>query len=145
MLTLILGGARSGKSDLALRLAGATGGEVVFIATMEPGDDELRARIESHRAARPAVWRTVEAPIEVAAAVRDAAAGETIVIDCITLWLTNLLGARVGEADTVPVEHARQASADIADIVDELVDVACAFAGDVIVVSNEVGLGVVPP
>jgi hypothetical protein len=75
MLTLILGGARSGKSDLALRLAAASGRDVLFVATMEPGDDELRLRVEQHRAERPAAWRTVEAPRDVASALAMHAAG----------------------------------------------------------------------
>ena len=87
MLHFILGGARSGKSDFAERLAERSGRPVLYIATMEPGDDEMRARISAHRAARPASWRTAEAPDAVAEALAGAAAGDFVVIDCITLWI----------------------------------------------------------
>ena len=141
MFTLILGGARSGKSDLAQRLAESSGGAVVFIATMEPRDDEVRARIESHRAARPAAWTTVEEPRDVLAALdASAPAGAFVVLDCVTLWLSNLLeGISDGEAGSTS-----DALDDIATRVEALACWCAAYAGDVAVVSNEVGMGIVP-
>ena len=145
MLTLILGGARSGKSDLAQRMARAAGSGVVYIATMEAGDDEMRAKIDAHRGERPAAWRTIEAPIDVAAAItRRTTASETIILDCVTMWVTNVLLARL-DADSLTPAEARAAIDDVLDRTKALLDAIFAHAGDVIVVSNEVGMGLVPP
>lgn len=133
MFTLILGGARSGKSGLALRLAAASGRDVLFVATMEAGDEETRARIEAHRAERPALWRTVEAPIEVVAALRaHARRGGFVIVDCVTLWVSNMLIAAGGEADGLDAAVAG------------FIAWAAAYDGEIAVVSNEVGMGVVP-
>jgi adenosylcobyric acid synthase len=124
-LTFLLGGARSGKSALALSLAGD--GPVTFVATGTAGDDEMAERIERHRAERPAGWVTVEEPV----ALRDAvaAAQGTVVVDCLSLWVANLLEAGWADAE---VEAEAVAAAQVA-------------AGRrTIAVSNEVGLGVVP-
>lgn len=146
MLTLILGGARSGKSELALRLAAASGRDVLFVATMQAGDDELRARIAAHRSERPGHWRTVEAPLDVTDAARSAArTGEFVVVDCVTLWVSNVLLTHVPDLDTIARETADSAARDAASSVQGFVKWACGFDGDVCVVSNEVGLGVVPP
>jgi adenosylcobinamide kinase/adenosylcobinamide-phosphate guanylyltransferase len=143
MLTLILGGARSGKSDLAQRMAAASGRDVVVIATMQPGDDEMRAKVAAHQASRPAGWRTVEEPIEVEREIAAAGSETCVVVDCATLWVTNLLLRRFDlESDAV---------ADASAIIDEIVRASEALAaraaahdGDVVIVSNEVGLGLVP-
>ena len=90
MLTLILGGARSGKSRLALQRAEATGKPVSFIATAQAHDAEMADRIARHQAERPAHWVTVEAPLDLAGAIRTAPSG-IVVVDCLTLWLTNWL------------------------------------------------------
>jgi adenosyl cobinamide kinase/adenosyl cobinamide phosphate guanylyltransferase len=119
-LTLLIGGARSGKSSLALRLAE---GEVVFIATAEAGDAEMAERIDAHRAERPASWQTVEAPIDLAGALRDAPPDACVIVDCLTLWVAN----------TMDEERAREAAA-----------LAASRPGRTIVVTNEVGLGIVP-
>src|SRR5271168_1044729 len=100
-LILITGGVRCGKSRFAERLAGELGGDrVVFIATAEAGDDEMRAKIAAHRADRPRGWRTVEAPVDVATAIEDAAASPTppraILVDCLTMLVSNLLLGRDG-------------------------------------------------
>lgn len=143
MLTLILGGARSGKSDLAQRLALTSGAAVTFIATMEPGDDELRAKVAAHRASRPGDWLTVEEPLAVEDAIARAPTG-TVVVDCLTLWVTNLLLARIDpEHDVVP--DAPALTAEISGRAAALARAALAHDGDVIAVSNEVGLGLVPP
>jgi adenosylcobinamide kinase/adenosylcobinamide-phosphate guanylyltransferase len=146
MLTLILGGARSGKSDLAERLAAASGRDVLFVATMERGDAEVGARIDTHRAARPAAWRTVEEPLDVLATLREhARPGGFVLLDCMTLWVSNMLIARLGDA-----EDARPAA--VRDAIDATADEARRFAawargydGAVAAVSNEAGMGLVPP
>jgi adenosylcobinamide kinase / adenosylcobinamide-phosphate guanylyltransferase len=145
MLTLILGGARSGKSDLAERLAAASGRPVLFVATMEPGDDETRARIAAHRAQRPATWRTVEEPLDVLATLRThAAVGDFIIVDCATLWVSNLLLAQVSDIDDIAPKAARAMIADVDVRACELVEWCMSLDGQVVVVSNEVGAGIVP-
>lgn len=128
-MILLLGGARSGKSATAARLASASGLPVTFVATGQPGDDEMAARIARHRAERPAGWVTVEAPIELRAAVTSADAGAFLIVDCLTLWVSNLLG--VGRLDEEVLNEA-------ALVADQLV------GRRAVVVSNEVGLGIVP-
>jgi adenosylcobinamide kinase/adenosylcobinamide-phosphate guanylyltransferase len=146
MLTLIIGGARSGKSDLATRLAAASRAPVLVLATMQPGDDEMRARIEAHRAARPAAWRTVEEPLRVVDALRDRArAGDTVILDCLTLWVSNLLIDALPGPDEASIEALTSACETAVEMVGRLAMWTEGHAGDVIVVSNEVGLGLVPP
>ena len=123
----ILGGARSGKSRHAEALVEAERGPWVYLATAQAFDDEMRARIAEHRARRPAGWMTVDAPIDLALAL--AGAGDSpVLVDCLTLWLTNLI---LGEHD---VEAESEA----------LLDVLAARTALTVVVSNEVGLGIVP-
>ena len=131
-LTLLLGGVRSGKSALALRRARAFGGPVVFVATGEPRDAEMADRIARHRAERDPSWPTVEAPVEVAAALADVPPGACAIVDCLSLWVANLLERGDGEDA-------------IADIAAEAARLAAAREGPTIAVSNEVGMGVVPP
>lgn len=129
MRELILGGARSGKSALAEQRAAASGQAVTFVATAEAGDAEMAARIAAHRERRPAHWTTVEAPRELAAALRaHAGPGRLLLVDCLTLWLANLV------ADDTALEHERAA----------LLAALPALAGEIVLVSNEVGLGIVP-
>jgi len=130
-LTVLLGGARCGKSRLAVELAARAGAPVTFVATGEPGDEEMAARIASHRAERPAEWVTVEEPYALEAAIAAVDPSHTLVVDCLTLWTANAL-ARDGEPELV-LEAARHAAA-----------VAAARAQLTIAVSNEVGLGIVP-
>jgi adenosylcobinamide kinase/adenosylcobinamide-phosphate guanylyltransferase len=143
MLTLILGGARSGKSALAERLAAASGRPVLFIATLEPGDDEMRARIAAHRRARPATWRTVEEPlVALDAATAHARAGDFVLLDCVTLWVSNLILSRTGNhGDDADDETTAEAVASVRGFAEW----ASGFDGDVAAVSNEVGMGLVPP
>lgn len=138
---LILGGARSGKSREAERRAAASGLTVTVIATAEGGDEEMRARIRRHQAERPPHWHTVEAPLQLAAALcTHAAAERVIIVDCLTLWLTNLLGA-AGElpadadAETLPA-YTRERDALLACLP--------TLPGRIVLVANEVGLGLVP-
>jgi len=123
-LVVLLGGARSGKSMLALRLAAESGAAVTVVATGEALDEEMAARIAAHRAERPPEWTVVEEPLELAAAIEAVPARETLVVDCLSLWVANVL-ERGGS-----LEGAAGAAA--------------ARPGLTIAVSNEVGLGVVP-
>jgi adenosyl cobinamide kinase/adenosyl cobinamide phosphate guanylyltransferase len=131
MLTLLLGGARSGKSALALQLASTGAAPVIFLATGEASDDEMGAKIALHRSQRPASWATVEEPVEVEKAFRDIADGTTVVVDCLTLWVANLLTA--GYDDDAAVATAGVVAALCAE-----------RPGRALVVSNEVGSGIVP-
>ncbi len=125
-LTLVTGGARSGKSRLAERLVRASGLPLTYIATAEAWDDEMRARIAAHRQDRGAGWTTIEAPRDVAGAL--AGAGGAVLIDCATLWLTNTMLA------------GAELEAEIAALLAALTQAA----GPVVAVSNEVGWGIVP-
>lgn len=136
MLTLILGGARSGKSRLALQRAEATGQPVSFIATAQAHDTEMADRIARHQAERPAHWATIEAPLDLAGAIRAAGAG-CIVVDCLTLWLTNCLC----QPDPAAFDGARAALLDALAARRTLKGINDA---DLILVSNETGLGIVP-
>jgi adenosylcobinamide kinase/adenosylcobinamide-phosphate guanylyltransferase len=134
-LVFVTGGARSGKSAHAERLATATGLPVTYIATARIGDAEFAGRVAHHRARRPAHWQLVEAPLDLAGALDEAAApSRCVLIDCLTLWLANLLCPPDGA--TPPDDWRGRIDAFAA---------ACGRArGTVIVVSNEIGLGVVP-
>ena len=147
MLTLILGGARSGKSDLALRLASVSRRDVLFVASMQPRDDEMRSRIEAHRAQRPANWRTLEEPRHLVQALRrEARLTDFVLIDCLTLWVSNLLVEEFAADPEVDGPSAlASAAAIVVRLTGELLEWADAFSGEIAVVSNEVGLGVVPP
>jgi adenosylcobinamide kinase / adenosylcobinamide-phosphate guanylyltransferase len=142
-LTLVLGGARSGKSSYAEALATQRGGYVLYVATAEGWDEEMRLRITAHKAQRPSYWRTVEAPRNpgraVLAALDDQAVTPAVVlVDCLTLLANNVL-------ITLP-ESAREAEATAALMqeVDELLAAWQASNAEWIIVSNEVGLGIVP-
>jgi adenosylcobinamide kinase / adenosylcobinamide-phosphate guanylyltransferase len=139
-MTLILGGARSGKSTLAQKMAGEGGRTVLYVATATAGDEEMAARIAAHRAERPAHWHTLEAPLQVGAAIVAAGvAAEVVLVDCLTLLANNVLG-RLPETISAP-----EAEAALAVEVDGLLAAYVAGSADWIVVSNEVGLGLVPP
>ena len=131
MLELILGGARSGKSRLAERLASESGSAVTYIATSQPLDGEMSERISQHRMRRPASWALVEEPLRLAAVLRQNASAEhCLLVDCLTLWLTNLL---------MLDDPAR-----LAEERDALIECLAELPGRVLLVSNETGLGVVP-
>jgi adenosylcobinamide kinase/adenosylcobinamide-phosphate guanylyltransferase len=138
-LTLVLGGARSGKSRYALEQAGE-GERVLFVATAQAFDDDMHARIQRHQLERPAHWTTLEAPLKVAEAITPLLADhDTVVIDCLTLLATNALL-------TLP-EDCTQAESDTVILaeVEALLQVQAASSARWLVVSNEVGMGVVPP
>lgn len=132
-LTLLLGGARSGKSALAVRLGEAWPGPVVFVATArtDPADLDLVERVRRHRAERPSHWSTVEPPVDVLTAVRAAAHDALVIVDCITLWVAAAFDDAHGPAR---VERDAVALAEVAD----------ARRAPTVLVSNEVGLGLHP-
>ena len=143
MAELILGGARSGKSALAERRARESALRVVYLATAEARDAEMARRIEHHRARRPAEWGLVEAPLHLAAALREQAAVDAcLLVDCLTLWLSNLFfaGHAATQAETgQPVDCALLAGETQA-----MLDLLPSLPGRIILVSNEVGCGIVP-
>ena len=130
-MTLLLGGARSGKSALAERLAARWDGPVAVVVTAQARDAEMAERIRRHRAQRPAGWQTIEEPLELEAALANAPAGAQVLLDCLTLWVSNLL--EQGLTDDQVTGRARSAAA-----------AAAARPGPTVVVSNEVGSGIVP-
>jgi len=140
-LILILGGARSGKTTYAQRLARAMGGDdVLFVATAESKDGEMEQRIAAHRRSRPASWRTLEAPQSVAKAIAaEGAKPRVVLVDCMTLLTSNAILALGEEPDAAAAEAAVRAE------VDALLALQRRSAATLIVVSNEVGLGLVPP
>lgn len=129
-MIFLLGGARSGKSALAVSLASRARSPVRFIATARSDEDGMRRRIDRHRRDRPAEWTLVEEPIDIPGALRSAPDAETIVLDCITLWLSNLM-----------VDHSDDA---IHEQADRAIEAIKGRSGQTIVVSNEVGAGIVP-
>jgi adenosylcobinamide kinase/adenosylcobinamide-phosphate guanylyltransferase len=140
-LIFVLGGARSGKSRYAEQLAAELSGDrgVLYVATAEAWDEEMRARIAKHKADRPASWRTVEAPRNAGAAAAEALAGEPVVLlDCMTLLTSNVLIALPEGATAQEAEAAALAEAQ------GVLDAFGAGEATWIVVSNEVGLGIVP-
>ena len=135
-LVLILGGARSGKSDFAQSYAENQSVRVLFVATAEAGDDDMARRIEAHRKSRPSNWDTLEEPISLESAIRAVSQDyETILIDCLTLWVSNLL---------IRNEKASNIESLILDQAKNLLELHQATNATCIVVSNEVGLGLVP-
>jgi adenosylcobinamide kinase/adenosylcobinamide-phosphate guanylyltransferase len=130
-LTFLLGGARSGKSALAVRTASSWSGPVVFVATGTAGDEEMAERIRRHRAERPPGWTTVEEPVQLHEVLRRVPIDACLLVDCLSLWVANLLEA--GWQDDAVEEEATAVAA-----------AAASRAALTLVVSNEVGLGVVP-
>lgn len=132
MLTVLLGGARSGKSALAEELGRRSGARVTYLATCPhiAGDDDLDRRIARHRADRPADWTTVEVEVDLAGAIESADDG-FLIVDCLTLWVSNLQFRGSAPAE---VEHASQRA----------IDAVRRRRGHTVIVSNEVGLGIVP-
>lgn len=130
-LTFLTGGARSGKSALAVRRAARIGAPVVFVATGEPRDPEMSDRITRHRQERPESWDTVDAPVDLLPALTALPPGHTVIVDCLSLWVSNLL-----ERDEDEKEVLAKAG--------QVTGWAATYPGSVLVVSNEVGLGLVP-
>ena len=137
--TLIIGGARSGKSSYAQALALKEGGAVLFVATAEAGDEEMKQRIEEHRKARPAKWKTIEATSHVGRRIAvNISRVQTVIIDCITLLISNIFQQHDEATESALIEEEVMAE------INELV--YCMEQSDArfIIVSNEVGLGLVP-
>lgn len=131
MKTLILGGVRSGKSRLAEWLAFQTGRPVVYVATATAGDEEMTRRIEAHRRRRPRDWRVVEEPLALSRVLGNLAEpGSCLLVDCLTLWLTNL----ITHTDHERLDHERAA----------LLDTLPGLDGDILLVGNETNMGVIP-
>jgi adenosylcobinamide kinase/adenosylcobinamide-phosphate guanylyltransferase len=131
MQQLILGGARSGKSRLAEKLASDSGYDVIYIATSQPLDGEMNQRVIAHRQRRPEQWGLIEEPIELARVLREnAGENRCLLVDCLTLWLTNLL--MLDDAQRLNQER------------DALLEGLAGLPGEIIFVSNETGMGVVP-
>lgn len=131
MLNLILGGARSGKSRLAEQLAERSGLAVIYVATSEPLDGEMNARVQLHRERRPDRWGLIEEPLALAQVLRaNASAEHCLLVDCLTLWLTNLL----------MLDNPQRLLAERSALLECLAE----LPGEIILVSNETGLGVVP-
>ncbi|HET8525693.1 MAG TPA: bifunctional adenosylcobinamide kinase/adenosylcobinamide-phosphate guanylyltransferase [Actinomycetota bacterium] len=129
--TFLVGGARSGKSTLAVSLASAFDGPVVVVATAEPRDHEMAERIRVHRAARPAGWEVVEAPLGLLGVIEGIPDDASVVLDCLTLWVSNAL--EDGAANEDVEGEARKVASALAS-----------RTAPSVVVSNEVGLGIVP-
>ncbi len=129
----VLGGARSGKSAFALKLSSKLPGQKTYLATAEPLDAEMAGRIERHKSERPPGWATIEEPVGIAAAIKgvDSAGGGVILLDCLTLWLSNLI--RTGKSDE-----------EILFSVEGLKEALEETGASVVAVSNEVGSGIVP-
>jgi adenosyl cobinamide kinase/adenosyl cobinamide phosphate guanylyltransferase len=130
-LTLLLGGARSGKSALAARLASSSGRPVVVVATAEARDEEMAERIRRHREERPVDWSTIEEPLDLQAAIGTLHDDACAILDCLSLWVSNAMES--GADDDGIVDRARAVAAALA-----------AREAPAVVVSNEVGLGIVP-
>ncbi len=151
-LILILGGARSGKSSYAEQRAHEAGGEnVLYVATSEMKDEEMRLRVDKHRSTRPAGWSTLEAPLEVSSALREGRGAERVILlDCVTFLVANhLLQAAGPEQNSFDSPSAdpfdAQIEVDVVTEVEGLISYVEEEDVEMLVVSNEVGLGIVPP
>jgi adenosylcobinamide kinase/adenosylcobinamide-phosphate guanylyltransferase len=143
--TLVFGGARSGKSAYAEKLARESGKEVVYLATAQAGDGEMATRIAHHRLQRPAQWATVEEPLRLGDAIlQQARPGRLLLVDCLTLWLTNLMFS-TGETypDVGDIALPERFHSERAHLLYALAEVEETGA-DLVLVSNEVGMGIVP-
>ncbi|MEB8430872.1 bifunctional adenosylcobinamide kinase/adenosylcobinamide-phosphate guanylyltransferase [Cocleimonas sp. KMM 6892] len=129
--SLILGGARSGKSSFAENLAKESGLDVIYLATANAWDEETKQRVEKHKSDRPSSWKTIEEPIQLASCLLQNSRPEKIIIvDCLTMWLNNLL----------MLENPAQLRQEL----DDFLDCVSKLQGRVILVSNEVGMGIIP-
>ena len=138
-ITLILGGARSGKSDYAEQLGRESGKSVLFIATATAFDDEMRERIKNHRATRPLEWQTLEVPMNISAALSaEKFTAEIVIVDCMTLLVSNIL---LSLPEDSSFELVMQ---EVKDEVNSLLAAQKKIGGEWLIVSNEVGLGIVP-
>jgi adenosylcobinamide kinase / adenosylcobinamide-phosphate guanylyltransferase len=130
-LTFLIGGARCGKSRLSVEMGKRWDGPVAVVVTARPNDDEMARRVARHRANRPATWTTIEAPEELEAALAELDDDVFAVVDCLTLWVSNLMEAGLSDDD---IEARARTAASV----------AAARRGPVVAVTNEVGSGIVP-
>jgi adenosylcobinamide kinase / adenosylcobinamide-phosphate guanylyltransferase len=137
-ITLILGGARSGKSSFAEKIAREAGKSVLFIATATAGDKEMAERIRNHQASRPSEWQTLELPREIGRNL-SAPIAPVVIVDCITLLISNILLTLPEHTPSEAVMHNIQTE------IDELIAAQARLGGQWLIISNEVGLGLVPP
>ncbi|OIQ58850.1 bifunctional adenosylcobalamin biosynthesis protein CobU [Moorella thermoacetica] len=143
-LIMVTGGSRSGKSSLAENLAGEAGGEVVYLATAMVKDEEMAARVALHRNRRPASWRTIETPLEVIETIkREGRQADTLLLDSLGMWLSNLLNDYHYQVEN-DREQREELVAKITARARELAITAYQVRARVIVVTEEVGLGLVP-
>ena len=137
-LTLILGGARSGKSTFVEQFARQSGKSVLFVATATAGDEEMARRIRNHKASRPVEWKTLEIPLNIGRNLMSPAA-DLVIVDCITLLVSNLLlSLPEGSSEEVIMQKIREE-------IEELIAAQIRLGGQWLIVANEVGLGIVPP
>jgi adenosylcobinamide kinase/adenosylcobinamide-phosphate guanylyltransferase len=136
---LLTGGARSGKSQMAQELATKAGGRVLFVATAEAGDDEMQRRIIMHRKLRPKDWQTIEVTTHIGSEItKNIGDAEMVIVDCVTLLISNILQEFAENTDPAVVERAVTAE------INELLNCIQRSRADFIIVTNEVGLGIVP-
>lgn len=145
-MVLILGGARSGKSSMAERMAAEAGGRVTFVATAEPRDEEMRQRIAAHRAARPKGWHTIEEALDLGRAVQEAVQrSDTVLVDCLTLWLSNhLCRLDLPESGEGWGPSLGWLGESLQEQISAALEAARSRNVTLLLVSNEVGLGLVP-
>jgi adenosylcobinamide kinase/adenosylcobinamide-phosphate guanylyltransferase len=137
-MTFILGGARSGKSRFAQEIAARLKKRVLFVATCEPLDEEMSSRIKAHQMSRPHNWKTLETPADVAKAMKEKIGdAEVVIIDCMTLLVSNLMGTEEPDSETLEKK--------VTDELENLIAFVSTSKAHFIIVSNEVGLGLVPP
>ena len=143
-LVLVLGGDRSGKSQFAVTMASRISSHVLFVATAEPGDEEMRQRIQAHKRSRPAYWRTLEVATGIGARlIKEIKNEDVVVIDCLGLLVSNLLGKATDQAqpDKINISKAEKlVDGEIKQLLKAISEIDASF----IIVSNEVGLGLVP-
>ncbi len=145
-LTFVIGGARSGKSAYAVEIASALGCPTLYVATAEATDPEMIRRIRRHRALRPRTWRTVEEPLELAQRIAtEAETGSAVIVDCLTVWLSNLLEKQIVNASKPKVAETKRARRQALAEMDLLCEAGGQKQLNLIVISNEVGAGLVSP
>ncbi|MFA5055550.1 MAG: bifunctional adenosylcobinamide kinase/adenosylcobinamide-phosphate guanylyltransferase [Dehalococcoidia bacterium] len=133
-LVLILGGVRSGKSSYAQKLASEFGDRILFLATAEAGDEEMKSRIARHKSSRPESWHTIEEPLDISSALLSETGNtDVVIVDCITVWLSNLL-----------MRDEKLSEQEMTDAVDGLIYSYAQGEATYIIVSGEVGMGIVP-
>lgn len=144
-LIFITGGARSGKSASALRLAGSISGKKAYLATAQPLDREMAERIKKHRSDRDDCWATIEEPLDISDIIKKNSKYNVILLDCLTLWISNLMHKKTtGNLQETGITDVKTISKAVYREVDNLINACRVSNANLIIVSNEVGLGIVP-